>query len=234
MEEGVGTGKKKTFPYHLQYAILYRIRPLARLGDEWWGCIGYPYLTTYSCIDLCVIPAYLCVYWSKTKIMHNSMRVLCIGKLTWRVEKWKGGQDHVATVNFTVIHVVPTMTTPVPIWSPPHDHMITSTWPHDSWSPPKKKLMVQLGWKGMGGTTLILCIPMRVVVIPGTMHNSMRKTRIGYHGWRKKLCGHVPVTYSHFDCATLLKIMIWPPPDSKSKTCTFHTFWGGYWPRTLR
>ena len=28
--------------------------------------------------------------------------------------------------------------------------------------------------------TVISCIPMRVVVIPGTLHNSMRKTCIGY------------------------------------------------------
>jgi len=124
---------------------------------------------------------------------------------------------------------------PVPIWSPLHDHVITSTWPRDSWSSSGKKSW-WFSWAemGMGSTTLISCIPMRVVVIPGILHNSMRKTRIEYHGWRKKLCGHVPLTYSHFDCATLLKIMNWPPPVSKSKTCTFRTFWGGYWPRSVR
>jgi len=89
-EEGVGTGKKKAFTYHLQYAILYRMWPLARLGDDWWGCIGSLYLTTYSTHrfmrDSCIPYA----WWSRQESMHNSMRKTRIGKLVWEKKVRRG------------------------------------------------------------------------------------------------------------------------------------------------
>jgi len=74
-----------------------RGRPLVWLGDEWWGCIGYLYLTTYSLHrpmrDSC-IPGQnrnSCILFANS--MHR--------KLDLRNKSGGGGQDHVAPVNFT-------------------------------------------------------------------------------------------------------------------------------------